>query len=494
MPYYNDKREYFNGGLILYQRDLEVSNPIAKTHNKPKWYMRVQIKGMKGRALVRSTKLTVFEDAYEYAKEEYLRLHSAIRLGHTIDEYTFEQHWNEWFERKIKEGVWTESRQRWQYNYFKRYFSEYFTRNNKSLLLNEINGSVANGYWQWRINYWDSEKGKALIKYNPKRRNLKTTSTSNTSKVPANKTLKMEQSALNQIFYDAFENGRIQQVFKLKAPSVGNKDSQRASFTEEEYAVLTRYLRSYRDNVGIFKGTNVHKMHMLQRQQMYYLILFIANSGLRVGEVREVTWQDIKFDIDNGNEELIAEIRVSQHTKTKKVRNVQTQPNANDSLKKWKEITPFKKQNQYVFFAGSTEEQKQFTDLNKTFKTILMKIPYNDRKDGMLNDADGKRRSLYSLRHVYASMRLNRGVSIYDLSLNMGTRVLQIEKHYSHLLSSQRKSQITQMPKRVNKVDVVNDKDKSTNSLLDVAFSAFKDGKLSESAFNEIVSLHTKDG
>ena len=87
-------------------------------------------------------------------------------------------------------------------------------------------------------------------------------------------------------------------------------------------------------------------------------------------------------------------------------------------------------------------------------------------------------------------MRLNRGVSIYDLSLNMGTRVLQIEKHYSHLLSSQRKSQITQMPKRVNKVDVVNDK--STNSLLDVAFKAFKDGKLSESAFNEIVSLHTK--
>ena len=97
MPYYNDKKEYFNGGLILYQRDLEVSNPIAKTHNKPKWYMRVQIKGMKGRALVRSTKLTVFEDAYEYAKEEFLRLHSAILLEYTIYEYTFEQHWNEWF-------------------------------------------------------------------------------------------------------------------------------------------------------------------------------------------------------------------------------------------------------------------------------------------------------------------------------------------------------------------------------------------------------------
>jgi len=68
---------------------------------------------------------------------------------------------------------------------------------------------VANGYWQWRINYWDSEKGKALIKYNPKRRKLKITSTSNTSKLPSNKTLKMEQSALNQIFYNTFGNGRI---------------------------------------------------------------------------------------------------------------------------------------------------------------------------------------------------------------------------------------------------------------------------------------------
>ncbi len=45
MPYYNDKREYFNGGLVLYQRDLEISNPNAKAHSKPKWYMRVKIKG-----------------------------------------------------------------------------------------------------------------------------------------------------------------------------------------------------------------------------------------------------------------------------------------------------------------------------------------------------------------------------------------------------------------------------------------------------------------
>jgi hypothetical protein len=72
MAYYNNKTEYFGGVLTLYQSDLDVSAPNAKVHNKPKWYMRVQLKGMKGRSLLRSTKLTVFEEAYEYAKEEYL--------------------------------------------------------------------------------------------------------------------------------------------------------------------------------------------------------------------------------------------------------------------------------------------------------------------------------------------------------------------------------------------------------------------------------------
>jgi len=56
MEYYNNKTEYFGGALILYQRDLDVSAPNAKIHSKPKWYMCLQIKGMKGRPLLRSTK------------------------------------------------------------------------------------------------------------------------------------------------------------------------------------------------------------------------------------------------------------------------------------------------------------------------------------------------------------------------------------------------------------------------------------------------------
>ena len=45
-------------------------------------------------------------------------------------------------------------------------------------------------------------------------------------------------------------------------------------------------------------------------------MLFLANSGLRVGEAREMLWSDIKFDVAvEGSDSVIAEVRVSKATK-----------------------------------------------------------------------------------------------------------------------------------------------------------------------------------
>ncbi len=53
---------------------------------------------------------------------------------------------------------------------------------------------------------------------------------------------------------------------------------------------------------------------------------------------------------------------------------------------------------------------------------------------GLRNDRDGDRRSSYCLRHTYATKRLEKGdVGVYDLSINMGSEVKQIEIHYSHV-------------------------------------------------------------
>ena len=485
MAYYNDKVEHENGRLVLFKRDLTINAPNAKTRRTPKWYMKITIEGHKGRAITKSTKQSSYEDAYIVARQEYDRLTTAARLGHTLDAWTFEKHWNDWYNRQVNAGAWSDSRADWHLKYFKRYFSEYFydKKTDSSMLLDDVNVDYAQRYFEWRIGYWDTHS--KLKKYNPKRRDAKTRATNNAVKVPAQKTLQMEQAALNQIFFDAVERGRTQQRFRLKAPAVDNGDAQRAGFDEQEYNVLTRNLRSYRDAQGRFKAIKLNSVQAMARQQMYYFVLFLANSGLRVGEARMMKWSDIAFDIATGNEQHIAEVRVSQHTKKRKVRYVQTQANGNQHLKRWSEITPYNGYNDWVWFSvGKDNAVRQFTDLNKTFQTILKSIPYKNRTDGLLNDADGKRRSLYSLRHVYATLRLAQGVSIYDLADNMGTQVKQIEIHYSHLTTRDKREDIT----KVNKGQKTAEKHKESVSTLEQALRLFDEGRITEATLNNILA------
>jgi hypothetical protein len=80
LAFYEDKREHDGGALVLFKRNLTVAVPNAKTHRRANWYMRLKIGGRKG-YVTRSTKLTIYEDAYEYAKSELLRLQqAAVRL------------------------------------------------------------------------------------------------------------------------------------------------------------------------------------------------------------------------------------------------------------------------------------------------------------------------------------------------------------------------------------------------------------------------------
>jgi len=86
---------------VLFLRNLFVAVPDVQQHRPRTWYMRLKIGGRKG-YVTRSTKLSVYEDAYEYAKGELLRLQQAARLGHSLKEVTFEEHWKEWHARTVR--------------------------------------------------------------------------------------------------------------------------------------------------------------------------------------------------------------------------------------------------------------------------------------------------------------------------------------------------------------------------------------------------------
>jgi integrase len=59
------------------------------------------------------------------------------------------------------------------------------------------------------------------------------------------------------------------------------------------------------------------------------------------------------------------------------------------------------------------------------------------RDSGLLKDGEGQNRTLYSLRHTYATMELLRkGTDIHTLSRQMGNSAAMIEGHYSKLTAT----------------------------------------------------------
>jgi integrase len=59
------------------------------------------------------------------------------------------------------------------------------------------------------------------------------------------------------------------------------------------------------------------------------------------------------------------------------------------------------------------------------------------RDSGLLKDSAGENRTLYSLRHTYATLEMLRGeVDIHTLSKQMGNSALMIERHYSKLTAT----------------------------------------------------------
>ena len=58
------------------------------------------------------------------------------------------------------------------------------------------------------------------------------------------------------------------------------------------------------------------------------------------------------------------------------------------------------------------------------------------RESGLALNGAGQKRTLYSLRHTYATAELLAGTDIHTLSKQMGNSAAMIERHYSKLTAT----------------------------------------------------------
>jgi len=82
----------------------------------------------------------------------------------------------------------------------------------------------------------------------------------------------------------------------------------------------------------------------------------------------------------------------------------------------------------HLLFTSSHDYQP--TSLNGAFKRLM-------RDSGLLKNADGQNRTLYSLRHTYATLELLRAnTDIHTLAKQMGNSAAVVERHYSKLTAT----------------------------------------------------------
>jgi len=416
-----------NEQLMLYKR--------ADLANNDAWWYRAKIKGNNG-YIRRSTRETERVLAERFAVDEWHNLQGKHKAGLKLTAKLVRDVIGDFFEVVYRDKE--PQRAKYLQNTWYRYMDSYFGDKKVS----ELNEEFIDGYWEHRKKFYTTGEGKERTVVNKNRNGSKSTSSKNINPNPAYGTLRAEASVLNEFFAWCYKDrqGFLSKKYAISARAAFKKNetiplNRRPHFARDDWNRLTRNLETYADNSGVHKAKKINAWHLRKRKMFRAYIMFLGSTGLRVGEARYLRWQDISTGYDKTLRRSV--LLVNVRAATSKVRKQRTAVAHSENIIKimdwWKEHTEFSGKEDLIFYNTDKDGIQQTCDMSTTFRTFLKSLNVKGKKDGLLKDADGQKRTLYSLRHTYATFRLESGVEVYALAKVMGTGVVQIEKHYGHV-------------------------------------------------------------
>ena len=387
-----DSRSFKDGAIYLFRR---------ADYKKPTWFCRVKVPNAKGYVSC-STKTTDEHQAFAFDNDLFHKTLVSVANGKDLRSKKVTVALTE-FVKHLSEAEKHRSTLHDKLLFLNR-LQDFFT----GTRLNEVNTKTL-----IELNEWLREKARN-----------KTLSQSSIKRYTAN---------LKQFFDWCVDNGQLQSLPKL--PKLRIEGNRRPHFDNKDWALLTRQLREF------VRSENLHIAR--DRTMLANYVLILANTGIRVGEARKLKWRDLREipppkgsnqppDIalfvsgKTGPREVVArtsdvktyfkrilELRtkelLEQATKEKepiKARNMKVRPSADD----------------YVF---SNRDGTPIGSFKKSFAALL-------KFANVETNSHGAKRTIYSLRHTYATFRLQEGVHQFILAKNMGTSTAMLEKHYGH--------------------------------------------------------------
>jgi len=365
-----------NGSIILYQRS---------DHKNPKWQTRIKIDGSTG-YIRRSCKTLDQTKAISMSESIYKELVYQQHQTGSINTKTLNSIFIEFINELVKTNKSPQS-----ITELKRKLEMYSIVFLGKMFINEITSKTLSDFVHWRREHGVARK-------------------------PSDVTIKKEISRLKGVFKFAIQKNYLTSLPDF--PIVTGRSTPRPNFTRNQYRKLTRNLREW------VKKSELHTRVYRDRFYLHQYILVLSNSGIRIGECRELKWQDIEFHKSGNNESII----IFWVTGKTRKRQVIPQPETVKYIQRikefrTKELGQFPPEDEYVFCKSDGSSVGSY---KKGFETVLKE--YN-----LQFDIEGSHHTLYSLRHTYATIRIEEGVEHYLLAQNMGTSVEMLEKFYVRL-------------------------------------------------------------
>jgi len=203
-----------------------------------------------------------------------------------------------------------------------------------------------------------------------------------------------------------------------------NEAIRRATFSNEEYNQLVKAMRSYCS----LRANRIDEDEKLIREIVRYYVLVAANSGLRVGEQRQLRWSDVTVEkrTIGGEERTLAKISVrAQTSKVRKSRVFYCR--GGQYFTRLRAMTKPDAAQSFVFSVDGETPLSERTLLYHFHKMVdLAEIPDRATRDLVP----------YSLRHFMVTQRVMSGLNFQQIADMCGTSVAQIEQTYYHLNDS----------------------------------------------------------
>ena len=254
------------------------------------------------------------------------------------------------------------------------------------------------------------------------------------AKKPRASTLMNFASAWNRLRETGVRHGWISPNAKIpKLTTIGIKSVARPAFSRAEIDQILAAMPAW-------TGQGRLAIEKITRPLLRDYVEMLLYTGMRHGtEALAIRWQHISWHMDKGVRYLRIWVDgktggrwlIAKHAAVAVLERLHARQSDIAGISFEQLLTS--NCSQLVF---RTSDLHQPARLDGAFKRLLKDV-------GLLRDTNGQVRTLYSLRHTYATLELlENGTDIHTLARQMGNSVLMIERHYSKLTATMAAEQL----------------------------------------------------